>query len=115
MTDINNVIVSGRLTNDLQDRNVSYMQNGTCVLEFSIANNRSVQRNGEWQNEASFFDCVVFGKAAEYLKDKIRKGLKITVVGRLQQQSWNDNNGNRHSKIQIVVEHYELGVAYGEN
>lgn len=107
MTDLNNVIVGGRITSDLQDRQVAYLQNGTCVLNFSIANNKSVQKNGQWENECSFFDCVIFGKAAENLKQRIRKGLKIFIVGRLEQQSWTDTNGNRKSKIQIIVEHYD--------
>ncbi len=107
MTDLNNVTVGGRITSDLQDRQVAYLQNGTCVLNFSIANNRSVQRNGQWENECSFFDCVIFGKAAENLKNKIRKGLKIVIVGILEQQNWLDRNGFKKSKVQIVVEHYE--------
>ena len=107
MTDLNNVIVGGRITSDLQDRQVAYLQNGTCVLNFSIANNKSVNKNGQWENECSFFDCVIFGKAAENLKNKIRKGLKIVIVGRLEQQSWTDNNGNRKNKVQIVVDHYD--------
>ena len=108
MTDINTIIVGGRITSDLQDRQVAYLQNGTCVLNFSIANNRSVQKNGQWEDECSFFDCVVFGKAAENLKGKIRKGLKIVIVGRLEQQSWTYNNGERKSKIKIVAEHYDV-------
>lgn len=107
MTDLNNVTVGGRITSDLQDRQVAYLQNGTCVLNFSIANNKSVQKNGQWENECSFFDCVIFGKSAENLKNKIRKGLKIVIVGRLEQQFWTDNNGYRKSKVQIVVEHYD--------
>ena len=108
MTDLNNVTVGGRITSDLQDRQVAYLQNGTCVLNFSIANNKSVQKDGQWENECSFFNCVVFGKAAEKLKEKIRKGLKIVIVGRLEQQSWTDTNGDRKSKVQIIVEHYDV-------
>lgn len=107
MTDLNCVTIGGRITSDLQDRQVAYLQNGTCVLEFSIANNKSVQKNGQWENECSYFDCVIFGKAAENLKSKIRKGLKIVILGRLEQSSWTDNNGNRKSKIKIIVEHYD--------
>ena len=107
MTDLNNVTVGGRITSDLQDRQVAYLQNGTCVLNFSIANNKSVQKNGQWENECSYFDCVIFGKAAENLKGKSRKGLKIVIVGRLEQQSWTDNNGDRKSKVKIIVEHYD--------
>ena len=107
MTDLNNVTVGGRITSDLQDRQVAYLQNGTCVLNFSIANNKSVQKNGQWENECSYFDCVIFGNSAEKLKQRIRKGLKIVIVGRLEQQSWTDTNGNRKSKIKIIVENYD--------
>lgn len=113
MTDLNNVIIGGRITSDLQDRQVAYLQNGTCVLNFSIANNKSVQKNGQWEDECSFFDCVIFGKAAENLKGKIRKGLKIVIVGSLEQQSWTDNNGNRKNKVRIIVEHYDAEKTNG--
>ena len=108
MTDLNNVTVGGRITSDLQDRQVTYLQNGTCVLNFSIANNKSIQKDGQWENECSYFDCVIFGKAAENLKEKIRKGLKIVIVGRLEQQSWTDKSGIRKSNIKIIVEHYNV-------
>ena len=107
MADLNNVIIGGRITSDLQDRQVSYLQNGTCVLNFSIACNRSVQKNGQWENECSFFDCVIFGKDAENLKGKIRKGLKIVIIGKIKERYWIDNNGNRKSKVQIIVERYD--------
>ena len=122
MTDLNNVTVGGRITSDLQDRQVAYLQSGTCVLNFSIANNKSIQKDGQWENECSYFDCVIFGKAAEKLKEKIRKGLKIVVVGRLEQQSWTDTNGNRKllkkrydAKIDAVAAMMDGYVAYKLN
>ena len=63
MSDINCVTLTGRLTRDAE---LKYTQNGAAIVRFSMAVNRS-KRNGDgsWAEEASYFDCVYFGKGAE--------------------------------------------------
>jgi single stranded DNA-binding protein len=58
----------------------------------------------EWVDETSFFDVTVWGKPAEDLKSEIVKGSPVRVSGRLQQDRWQDQNGNNKSKIFIVAD-----------
>lgn len=104
MSDINSVVFGGRLTADAK---VSYLPNGTAKADFSIAVNRSLKGNdGNWIDEASFFNVVLFGKRAEKLK--LVKGAKVVVVGALRQDRWQDNNGQNRSKIYIVADSVEV-------
>lgn len=110
MSDINSVVFGGRLTADAK---VSYLPNGTAKADFSIAVNRSLKGNdGNWIDEASFFNAVLFGKRAEKLK--LVKGAKIVVIGSLRQDRWQDNNGQNRSKIYIVADSVEL-MSGGQN
>lgn len=104
MTDLNCVVVVGRLTKDID---VSYMQSGSAVGKFSIAVNRSVKRNDQWIDEASFFDVTVWGKTAENLKPYLIKGAKVALQGYLKQDRW-EKEGQKFNKVGIVAENIEL-------
>lgn len=104
MTDLNSVVVVGRLTKDME---VSYMQSGTAVGKFSIAVNRSVKRNEQWTDEASFFDVTVWGKTAENLKQYLSKGKQVAIQGYLKQERW-EKDGQKFSKVGIVAENIQL-------
>ena len=104
MTDINNVTLLGRVTQEIGERDFQYLNTGTCKLTIHIANNESRKQGDNWIDEASFFDVVVWGKAAENLKQKIFKGVQVVVTGRLKQDRWKDQNGNNKSRIYINSE-----------
>lgn len=104
MTDINNLVIEGRLTTDITDRDFMYLQNGTAKMTIHIATNRSRKNGEEWVEETSFFDVVVWGKYAESLRTKLYKGCHIFAVGRLQQDRWVDQNGQKKSRVCIVSE-----------
>jgi single-strand DNA-binding protein len=104
MTDINNVTLLGRVTQEIGERDFQYLNTGTCKLTIHIANNESRKQGDNWIDEASFFDVVVWGKAAENLKQKIFKGVQVVVSGRLKQDRWKDQNGNNKSRIYINSE-----------
>lgn len=101
MTDLNNVVVEGRLTSDIAEKDFGYLSTGTAKLNFSIANNKSIKKGEQWVDEPSFFDVTVWGKYAENLKSKLSKGLQVVVAGRLQQDRWQDQNGQNRSRIYI--------------
>ena len=105
MSDINSVVVVGRL---VRDACVSYLPNGTAKGEFSIAVNRSVKVGEEWQNEPSFLDVVSFGKRVENQRQNMTKGVKVCVSGSIRQDRWKDNNGNNRSRIYIVADTFEV-------
>lgn len=104
---MNHVVVSGNLVKEPELRSTS---GGTAILSFGIAVNdrRKNGQTGEWEDIAHFVDCILFGKRAESLSKILRKGSRVYVDGRLSQSRWEDKNGNKRSKIEIVANDVEL-------
>lgn len=92
---INYVVVSGRLTRDVDLR---YTASGTPVAKLSIAVDRRVQRDGKWENEASYFDVVTWDQKATSCAEYLHKGSAVIVEGRLQSRTYTNNEG-RNVKI----------------
>ena len=109
MTDINSVVLVGRITKDVgsDERSFSYIGNGTAKAEVNIAVNRGVKKGDKWEVEASFFDVVIWGKTAESLKPKLIKGRQITVSGYLKQDRW-EKDGQKQSRVQVVADMVEV-------
>lgn len=105
MSDINRVVLVGRITKDPELR---YTQSETAVTSFSIANNKTWSKNGEKQEQTSFFNCTAWGKVAEIIAEHCKKGARIGVEGRLNQSTWQDNDGNKKSKIDVTVENFQF-------
>jgi len=101
--DLNNAEVIGNVTSDIQ---VKYTGGGSAVTNFSVATNRSYKNKttDEWVEEATFHNIVVWGKQAEMLADRARKGTKIYVSGRLQTRTWDDQDGKKNYKTEIVAD-----------
>lgn len=111
MTDINTVVLVGRLTRDAE---LKYTKGGTAVMSFSIAVNKSKKEGDQWKDEGHFFDCSMFGKRAESLNQYLTKGMQIAISGSLEQQRWESKDGPR-SKVSVVVEELSmLGGKKGE-
>lgn len=98
--DINMLSLSGRLTKDAE---LKYMANDKALANFSIAVNRSKKVGDKWEDVASFFDCVLFGKVAEALHPYLVKGKKVFIGGKLQQDRW-ERDGKKFSKVQVIIE-----------
>ena len=105
MTDINKVILIGRLTKDMGD--VRYTHEQMAIGEISIAVNRSKKVNDKWQDEASFFNCTVYGKTAENLKQYLVKGQQVAIEGSLKQERW-EKDGQKFSKVSIQASNIQL-------
>ncbi len=102
MSDTNITVLIGRLTRDSE---LKYTNNGTAVLNFSIAVNRSIPPKGdgcEWKNEASFFDVQAWAKLAEAKAPSLVKGKQILVEGELRQDRW-EQDGQSRSKVYVVA------------
>jgi single-strand DNA-binding protein len=111
--DINKVVIIGRLTRDLgsdpNGRDFQYTQSGMCIAKFSIAVNHSAKgQNGQYIEEADFFNVTMFGKYAETLKPFMTKGKQICVVGKLKQDRWTDQQGQNHTSVSIVADEVQL-------
>ncbi|MBR2835474.1 MAG: single-stranded DNA-binding protein [Coriobacteriales bacterium] len=106
MSNINKVVVSGRLTRDPELRST---MGGTTVMTMSIANNerRRNQQTQQWEDYVNYFDCTVFGQRAEFFSRNLKKGMLICVEGRLRWSSW-ERDGQKRSKIEILVDDIEF-------
>lgn len=101
MATLNKVMLIGNLTRDPE---LKYTPSGTAVATFGIAVNRVyTSKDGEKKQETDFFDVEVWNKAAENANEYLAKGRSVFVEGRLKQDRWEDDNGNRRTKIKVVA------------
>lgn len=105
MTDLNQIIIGGRVTADLTEKNVTRTASGMLKISFSLASNKSRKMNdGSYSDETTFVDCEAWGKFAEYLQTRLCKGVKIVAVGRLGQSRWQDQSGQKRSRMFITID-----------
>ncbi len=104
-SDINRVVLIGRMVKDPELR---YTQSGSSVANFSIANTRTYSVSGEKKEYTSFFNCIAWGKLGEAIAQYCKKGQRIGIEGRLQQRSWDDQNGQKRSSVEVVVENFQF-------
>jgi single-strand DNA-binding protein len=104
MADLNHVVLIGRLTRDAE---LKYTSNGQAVCKFSIAVNRRRKNGDQWEDEANFFDIVVWGRQGEALNQYLVKGKMVGVDGELRQDRWQQDGQNR-SKVEIVANYLQL-------
>jgi single-strand DNA-binding protein len=104
MTDINRVVLVGRLTRDAE---MKFTPGGQAVSKLSIAVNRNRKVGDQWEEAASFFDATLWGRSAESLNQYLVKGKQIAIDGELKQDRW-EQDGQKRSKIEIVVTNIQL-------
>ena len=99
---MNKVILMGRLTRD-PDIRYSQGEQATAVARYTVAVDRRFRRDGDAQS-ADFIGCVAFGKAGEFAEKYFKKGQMVSIIGRLQVRSWDDNEGKKRWSTDVVVE-----------
>jgi len=99
LSDINRVVLVGRLTADPVLRHTA---GGTAVAEFSVAVNSREKVGGEWQDRADFFDVTAWGNQAEACADHLARGRRVAVEGRLRQERW-EKDGQKRSKVKVTA------------
>ena len=104
MADINRVVMVGRLTRDAELR---YTGGGTAVCKFSLAINRRKKSGDRWEDEAHFFDVVLFGKQGEAINQYLVKGKQVGIDGELRQNRW-EQDGQPRSKVEIAAFNVQL-------
>ena len=97
----NRVELIGNLTRDPEMR---YTPSGAAVATFSIATNRTFVTDGEKKEEADFHRCVAWNKLAELCQQLLKKGNRVFVSGRLQNRSWEGQDGQQRQTTEIVIE-----------
>ncbi len=103
MSNMNSVTLIGRLT---QDPELRFTAGGAAVTNFNIAVNRNYKdRNGEWQDKLDgFFKCTCWRDMAENVAESLTKGMSVIVVGDLKQRSWETQEGEKRSTIEIDIQ-----------
>jgi single-strand DNA-binding protein len=106
MASFNRVILMGNLT---RDPDLKTLPSQATVCDFSLAVNRKwkdADRNE--REEVLFIDCAAFGKTGETIAGNLTKGRPIHIEGRLRLEQWEQEDGQRRSKIRVVVEQFRF-------
>jgi single-strand DNA-binding protein len=100
--------LSGNLTRDPEIR---YTRDGQATTVFGLAVNRRRQdrETREWEESTSFFDVVCWRELAENAALSLTRGMRVVVIGRLEQRTWETEEGERRSKVEVVAD--DLGTS----
>ena len=98
---MNKVILLGRLARD-PDIRYSQGHEPMCVARFTLAVTRRFKRDGD--ADADFISCVAFGKQGEFVERYLKKGMQVSVCGRIQVREYADNTGQRKWSTDVVTE-----------
>ena len=106
MPSYNRVILMGNLTRDPELR---YTPSGQAVSDIRIAINRRVKTpEGERKDSTTFVDVTVWGRQAEVINEYFAKGQPIFIEGRLSLDEWTSQDGQRRSKLRVVLENFQF-------
>lgn len=82
-----------------------YTPSGMAVVDFSVAVNHSRKQGNEWVDETSWVNVVAFGGLAENVAESVGKGTRVTVTGRISEDTWEDKDtGAKRSKLKVVAD-----------
>ena len=106
MASYNRVILMGNLTRDPE---LKTLPSQTVVCDFALAvNRRWKDAEGGDREEVLFIDCAAFGKTGQTIGESLTKGRPIHIEGRLKFEQWEQEDGQRRSKIRVVVEQFRF-------
>ncbi len=109
---LNKVFILGNLTRDPEFRQIP---SGQTVSSFSVATNRFFTDSmGQKQQQAEFHNIVAWGRQAEIINQYLRKGSLVFIEGRLQTRSWQDQQGTKHWRTEVVADRVQLGPRQGQ-
>jgi len=98
---LNKVMVLGNLGGDPAMR---YTAGGKAVTTFSVAVDRRLGVGEAQREETEWFHVVAYEQLAETTNQYLTKGAKVYVEGRLQTRSWEDQEGRRQSRTEVIVQ-----------
>lgn len=104
---INRVTITGNLTRDPE---VKQTGGGMSVMKLGVAVNdrRKNQQTQEWEDVPNFIDCTMFGDRAAKVAQYLAKGSKVAISGRLRQETWETQDGQKRSRVGVVVDDIEF-------
>ena len=106
MSSFNKVMIMGNVTRDIE---VRYTPKGTAVTDIGVACNRRVKQGEEWVDETTFVDVTLWGRTAELAGQYLSKGRGVFIEGRLQLDTWQDQqSGQKRSRLKVVGENMQF-------
>lgn len=101
----NNITLVGNL---VEDPELRFTPSGVPMAKIRIAVNRRWRdQNGDWQEDTSFFSGTVWREQAESVAESLQKGARVIVTGRLEQRTWETQEGERRSVVELAID--EIG------
>ena len=106
MSDMNVIVLFGRLTRDPQ---LSYTPSGTAVVDTALASNRIWKgKDGQKQEKVLFVDLRCFGRMAENINQYFKKGDPILISGSLEFDQWTAQDGTKRSRHRVVLTGFQF-------
>lgn len=107
----NTVTLTGNATREPELR---YTPSGQSVASFGLAVNRRWQnrQTQEWEEATSFIDVTCWGQLAENAAESVGRGTRVTVAGRLDQRSWENQDGDKRSKVEVVADDVAISLRW---
>jgi len=98
---INMAVITGNVTRDPELR---YTPSGAAVCSFGVATNHSIKKDDQWTDIPTFHNIVVWGKSAEYISNTIKKGMKVSLTGRIDNRQYDAKDGTKKYISEIVAD-----------
>jgi single-strand DNA-binding protein len=106
MASYNKVLLMGNLTRDIE---LKYTPTNQPVATFGLAMNRRYRtKEGDDREETTFVDCDAWGRTAEVMNQYLAKGKPVFIEGRLKLDQWENQQGEKRSKLKVVVENFQF-------
>jgi single-strand DNA-binding protein len=103
---VNKVILVGNLGKNAE---IKTTPSGLSITKFSLATSEKYKdKNGEWKNNSTWHDCIIFGKLGESLVDYLQQGSMIYLEGKISKNSYEDRQGNKQYSVSIIVDKINL-------
>ena len=102
LPEINFIVLAGRATRD-GEHFVTSAGTQKTTIRMAVSRRYKDAKSGEWKEQAFFIDVVVWGQAAERAKDRAKKGVALTVEGRLASRDYEDNGGQKRTVFEVIA------------
>ena len=98
---INLAIITGNVTRDPE---LKFTPSGQAVCTFGVATNHSIKKGEVWEDKPTFHNIVVWGKIAEFLSNTLKKGMKVSITGRIDNRTYDKKDGTKGYTSEIVAD-----------
>jgi single-strand DNA-binding protein len=111
MAQDNTVTITG---NAGREPELRFTPSGQAVANFGVAVSRRWmnRQTNEWEEATSWIDVTAWGQLAENVAESVGRGTRVTVTGRLDQRSWETDNGEKRSKVEVVADDVAISLRW---